>query len=250
MTVLKFVSSATSSQTKSGNFPTLPKLKKNDSIQISFLTQTKDFDPNSIFGNDPTRVEYISYYDEISKSSFRIATSVSEATKNIVLAKNSVKESKKTAAIVVMYDVNSAKQITGIEGVYILQMASDKMKAFAEIESTERMDTPSFSLFDVDYYIKCEDDKYQKWSIIARKIKAFTKFDASIQKECNEKARELIKNYFHKLGGKELDEADLIEKFALDISDDDVVSINPMAKSSEEDEFSHLKQAKSPFEKS
>lgn len=248
MAALKFVSSQTSTLAKKDNMY-FPKLGKGETSQITFLGKIEDFDPKNPFGKDPARMDYTSFYDDVSKSGFRIAESVSEEVRNAVLSKKSIKETKRTAAVVLMYTTDGSKNITGFQDLYVLQMGSDKMKTFAEIEETERMDNAKFSLHDIDYLVKCDDPQYNKWLITAKKTKAFNKFPEDVQKELYEKAKTMIREQFPRLGGKELDEAELIEKFGLDIEDDSV-GINPMASQSSDDDFSHLASSKpSPFKK-
>ena len=244
---IKFVSSQTSSLAKKDNLY-FPKLGKGETAQITFLTKIKDFDPKNIFGEDPARMDYVSFYDDVSKSGFRISESVSETIRNQVLSKKSIKETKRTAAVFLIYKTDDNKKIVGFQDLYILQMGSDKMKTFSEIEETERMDNPKFSLHDIDYMVKCEDPQYNKWIITAKKTKAFDNFPEDVRKELYEKARVIVREQFPRLGGKELDEAELIEKFALDIGEDDSMDVNPMAQSSEDD-FSHLKSNSTPFNK-
>jgi len=242
---LKFVSTSTSSQINKG-FPTMRSLKKDESIAFTFLCQQKEFVKNGDFPNDPVFVEMESCYDETTKSYFKFSDSVDPALKAKILKIKSVKLSKKTLAVILEYKIGPKKEIVNINDLFIIRMGSDKLKTLMDIEENERISNPNFSLFDVDYSVRCDDETYQKWAITPRKDKAFSKMDEDAKKDLITRAHAMINDIFPKIGGKVLDDEELMEKFGLESEDD--ADINPMQQSANGGEFANLKApAKNPF---
>lgn len=238
------VTTETSSMARKG-FKTFPKLASNETVCFTFLGQIKDFD-TSIQGQNEPYMEEISYYfDETSRSYFKFASSVSDEIMNAVKAKPSVKESKKTLAVVFKYQIDNKKAITGMDGCFIISLGSDKMKALKEIKDTKVLDNEKWSLHDVDFIATCTDDKFQKWTINPRETKKFNVLEDSDKQEYVSEAIRMINEDFPNINGRQLDDAALIEKFALDMQDDED-QVNPMAAS----EFSGIKKtASNPFKK-
>ena len=247
----KIVTTETSSMTKKG-FKTFPKLRMDDITVITFIGQIKDIDSSlTDIQNDPYMEEIEYYYDDTSRSYFKIGENVSAEIKARVKAKSGVKLQKKTLAVALEYEMDpKTKQIKNVKDCFILSLGADKMKAFKEIKDNERLDNPSWSLYDVDYTIKCTDEQFQKWLITPRKAKAFSTIeDQAMKKEILDEALRMIDEDFLSINGKVLDDAALIEKFCLDIDSEE--EVNPMASGSEGEEFSSIKKStgNSPFAK-
>ena len=251
---LNFVTASTSlkSDNKSQKFP---QLKKDEKTVITFLGQIKDFEPKSANGNDVAFFDTEYYFDETTKSYFKFASNVSDKIKNKITSKPSVKKSVKRLAAVLQYTTESKNgfKVTGINDLFILPMGKDKSDFFTNLNVGNKEEFgEDWSLFDCDFKVTCgnstEDEKYQKWSLLPTAKKAFNSLKEEEQAEWIKKAKNMISTQFKTMFGKELEEEELIEKFALDM-DQYVTSASKtnLMSGEDEEEFGHLKTSNKAF---
>lgn len=241
-----FVTPKTSTQITSSKKFTL---RKDETAMVTFLPQVKDLQPNHADAEHPAFVEIFRYYDENSKSYFRFAPSVSDAIKTKIINKQFVKEDKKTLSVILQYELNQGK-VVGVKDLFILLMSSHRFKQFKGIEETRQIDDETFTLYKADFRITCEEEQYHKWQITATNSKALDKFpNAEDRKYWIEKAKTMFKSEYDRVIGKELDEVELIEKFALDVQDMNKSTgrANPMSGAIEDEDVDFGNLASKPF---
>lgn len=242
---LKFVTAETSTLSKKPSFK-FPLLKQDEKTVITFLTQIKDFDTSAPNGNETPWLEREWYYDETSKTTFRFASDVSPKIRDRISGKTSVKKQAKTLALCLQYTTEpNSHKITGVGNVYVLLLPQTKSKELKEIWEANREEGIAENLFDVDFKITCEKEKFQDWKVSSTKQKAFNNLDASVKADLTKRAKDIFETKLDFIIGKELDEDTLIEKFALD-SDSYTTSskVNPMSGNTDDDDFSHLTSGK------
>lgn len=248
---LNFVSTSTSSVVKK-EFNNFPKLKKDEKRVVTFINQTKEFDPKSEYANDPLMAEVEYYYYAVpgeKGSYFTFSDSVSSDIKSKILAKESVKKNVRVLANLLVYTTDSTGKVNNIDGLYIVQLGKQKVSTFDEIVRNARFENPTASLYDFDFSIKCEDEQYQNWTIASRGAKTFFKMDQEVQNEYLQQGKLFIENSWNKLY-RALDDDALIEKFDLYLSTP-ATKQNAMAQAaSETSEFAGIKKPSSnPFSK-